>query len=81
MRLAGKEQRSQGREMPSAAYYLTMAAECRELSDRTRESHAAETLRKRARDYTDRARALDPNMVDRDRAVTPTTAHCRSVRG
>jgi len=63
--------------MPSAAYYLTMAAECRELSDQTREQYAAETLRRRAREYTEMARALDPNMVDRHGALTKT--HCRGV--
>jgi hypothetical protein len=64
----------QGSDMPSAAYYLTMAAECRELSDRAREQHAAETLRNRAREYTEMARALDPKMVDRQGVPTRTNS-------
>jgi hypothetical protein len=34
-----------------------------EISDRTREQHAAEALRKRAREYTDMARALDQKWL------------------
>lgn len=59
--------------MPSAAYYLTMAAECRELLDQTREQYTAEILRRRAREYTEMARKLDPKMVDRQGALTRTT--------
>jgi hypothetical protein len=52
-----------------------MAAECRELSDRTREQYAADTLRKRARKYTEMARALDSKTVDLQGALTK--AHFR----